>query len=87
MVAAILRFHLYAQLLFSIPHFSIFWNTVIYVIKVKYKITKICHIKRKHKFLFAANLKLCSYTQLLFLRTFFHFLGYNYSCHKDEICY
>ena len=66
MVAANLRLLLYAQLLFSIPHFSIFWDTVIYIIKAKYKITKICHIEKKHKFLFLGNLKLYSYAQLLF---------------------
>ena len=65
MVVANLRIHLQAQLLFSIPHFSIFWDTVIYVIKAKYKITKICHIKRKYNFLFA-NSKLYSSAQLLF---------------------
>ena len=35
-VVANLRFHLYAQLLFLIPYFSIFWDTVTYVIKAKY---------------------------------------------------
>ena len=75
LVVANLGFHLYAQLLFLIPQFSIFWDTVIYVIKTKYKITKICLIKGKYKILFVANLKLHLYAQLLFLRTYFSFFG------------
>ena len=71
LVVADFRFHLYAQLLFLIPHFYIFLDTVIYVTKAKYKITKICLIKGKHKLLFVANLKLYFYAQLLFLITFF----------------
>ena len=51
-VVANLRFHLYAHLLFLTPHFSIFWDAVTYVIKVKYKITEICLIKGKYKLLF-----------------------------------
>ena len=66
-----LRFHLYAQSLFLIPHFSIFWDTVIYVMNAKYKITKICLIKGEDKVLFVANLKLYLYVQLLFLITYF----------------
>ena len=40
---------------------------------MKYKITKICLIKWKYKILFAANLKLHLYAQLLFLRTYSSF--------------
>ena len=65
LVVANFRFHFYAQIPFLIPHFSIFWDAVIYVIKTKYKITKICLIKGKHKFLFVTNLKLYFYAQLL----------------------
>ena len=75
LAVANLGFLLYAQLLFLIPQFSIFWDTVIYVIKMKYKITKICLIKGKYKILFVANLKLHLYAQLLFLRTYFSFYG------------
>ena len=55
---------------FLIPHFSIFWDAVVYVIKTKYKFTKIFLIKRKYKLLFVANLKLHLYAQLLFLTIF-----------------
>ena len=65
MVAANLRFHLYAQILFLVSYFYIFWDRVIYVIKAKYKITKIDLIKEKYLLLFVANLKLQSYAQLL----------------------
>ena len=65
MVAVNLRLHL-AQLLFSVPQFCIFSDAVIYAIKAKHKIADICHIKRKHKFLFVANLKLYFYAQSLF---------------------
>ena len=71
LAVANLRFHLCAQLLFSMPYFSIFCDTVIYAIKAKYKITKICLIKGKYKLLFVANLKLHLYAQLLFLITYF----------------
>ena len=65
LVVANLRFNLYAQLLFLILNFFIFWSTVIYVIKAKWK------SKWKSKLLFVANLKLHLYGQLLFLITHF----------------
>ena len=62
------------------------FGIVIYVIKAKYKITKISLIKGKYKILFVANLKLHLYSQLLFLITHFSFfMGYSNSSHKDEI--
>ena len=55
------------------------------VIKAKYKINKIYLIKVKYQLLVVDNLRLNLYAQLLFLITFFHFLGYSYACHKGEI--
>ena len=58
-----------------IRYFSIFWDTIILVIKVNYKITTIYLIKKKYKLLFAANLKLHLYPQLFFLTIYFFIFG------------
>ena len=54
-VVANLRFHLYAHLLFLTPHFSVFWDAVTYVIKVKYKITEICLIRGNISYCLLSN--------------------------------
>ena len=51
-----LKLHLYAQLLFLITYFSIFWDTVIRVIKAKYRFNKIYVIKARYKLLVIARL-------------------------------